>query len=388
MSGRMMRPGRPTRPADAHRAAGVQQPPIQQASAAGRPAEGRPAPIDDRLSVFFGEDQIPEASIPAMPMPAVGLEQPVYDAPRPQAPRAHPQAPVQQWPQAQPVGRSQRPSKRQSLPQAQNLASTMLQQGLRPQDQQINNLEQAASSPAQSSPDQPMRPPASNRQQTAANPALMDDPQYREFLAWKQAQQEAAQPTPAPVTPSPTPALQPPVAPSAPRRAPSNAATSNATDRPGRRTSRAEARATAPAATVPEQAAGQKIESEDGEFTPFHYPGYNGPGYPKGLGHGPVVTRKNIKTGKIIKVEGMAWEEFPESWRQMLDEKPYDDAGALRIFLKATSGIEAKYPFYEIGSAAHAGKFLDEMRSKRSMLHNGVDLSYGSRPQQDAALWK
>ena len=145
---------------------------------------------------------------------------------------------------------------------------------------------------------------------------------------------------------------------------------------------------TVPAPIVHDQPAVQKVESEDGEFTPFHYPGYNGPGYPKGLGHGPIVTRKNIKTGKIIKVEGMAWEEFPESWRQMLDEKPYDDAGALRIFLKAASGVEAKYPFYEIGSAAHASKFMDEMRSKLSLLHNGVDLSYSSRPQQDAALWK
>lgn len=378
MSGRMMRPGRPTRPAINSQAAGAPQPSSQPTPA--RPTADRPAPIDDGLAGFFGEEQIPGATMPAMPMPTVGSEQPVHSSPQSQAPQGYPQTPVQQWPQSRQASRPQRTAPHRPQPQAQNNVSGRPQQGSQPQSQQINRGQAA-----QTLPDRPMRP-AHSRQQSAVDSTLIDDPQYREFLAWKQAQQEAAHPAvPAPASAAPAPATT--LQPATTRRSQSINTTSRTA---GGRTTRTIASngTTAPAPAVPNQPAGQKVESEDGEFTPFHYPGYNGPGYPKGLGHGPVVTRKNIKTGKIIKVEGMAWEEFPESWRQMLDEKPYDDAGALRIFLKATSGIEAKYPFYEIGSAAHAGKFLDEMRSKRSMLHNGVDLSYGSRPQQDAALWK
>lgn len=381
MSGRMMRPGRPSRPAVNPQAAGAPQSSPRPAPSPVRPDSGRPDPIDGGLAGFFWEDQVPEAAVPAMPMPAVDSEQPVYSSSRSQTPQGYPQTPVQQWPQARPASRPQRAVATRPQPQAQNNVDGRPQRGSQLQIQQINRG-QAAQTP----PDQPMKP-APSRQQPAVPAAIMDDPQYKEFLAWKQAQQEAthpAAPAPGPVAPALAPTLQP----ATPARSPSSIPPNNApTDD---RTSSAVSGnwATASASIVHNQPAGQKIESEDGEFTPFHYTGYNGPGYPKGLGHGPIVTRKNIKTGKIIKVEGMAWEEFPESWRQMLDEKPYDDAGALRIFLKATSGIEAKYPFYEIGSAAHAGKFLNEMRSKRSMLHNGVDLSYGSRPQQDAALWK
>ena len=384
MSGRMMRPGRPTRPTVNPQAAGAPQSPPRPAPSPVRPASGRPDHIDGGIAGFFGEDQAPEAAMPAMPMPAVGSEQPVYSSSPSQAPQGYPQTPVQQWPPARAASRPQRAAATRPQPQKQNNVDGRPQQGSQLQSQQINRG-QATQTP----PDQPMRP-APRRQQPAVGSALMDDPQYREFLAWKQAQQEAtrpAAPAPVPAPPAPAPTLQP----ATPARSPSSSIPpNNAAPHTEDRSSRAVSGngATVSASIVHNQPAGQKIESEDGEFTPFHYPGYNGPGYPKGLGHGPIVTRKNIKTGKIIKVEGMAWEEFPESWRQMLDEKPYDDAGALRIFLKATSGIEAKYPFYEIGSAAHAGKFLDEMRSKRSMLHNGVDLSYGSRPQQDAALWR
>lgn len=382
MSGRMMRPGRPTRPAISPQAAGTPQPPPRPAPSLVRPASDGPEHIDGGLAGFFGEDQAPEAAMPAMPMPAVGSEQPVYSSSPSQTPQGYPQTPVQQWPQAQPASRPQRAAATRPQPQAQNNVDGWPQQGSRLQSQQINRG-QATQTP----PDQPMRP-APSRQQPAMPAAIVDDPQYKEFLAWKQAQQEAthpAAPAHVPVAPAPAPTLQP----ATPARSPSSISPNNVpTDDRSSSAVSGNNWATASASIVHNQPATQKIESEDGEFTPFHYQGYNGPGYPKGLGHGPIVTRKNIKTGKIIKVEGMAWEEFPESWRQMLDEKPYDDAGALRIFLKATSGIEAKYPFYEIGSAAHAGKFLDEMRSKRSMLHNGVDLSYGSRPQQDATLWK
>lgn len=377
MSGRMMRPGRPSRPAVSPQAAGAPQSPPRPVPSQVRPASGRPDHIDGGLAGFFGEDQAPEAAMPAMPMPAVGSEQPVYSYSPSQAPQGYPQTPVQQWPQARAASRPQRAAATRPQPQAQNNVDGRPQQGLQLQSQQINRG-QAAQTP----PDKPMRP-APRRQQPAVDSALMDDPQYREFLAWKQAQQEATHPA--------APATATTLQPATPARSPSSSTPlDNATPHTEDRSSRAVSGnwATVSAPTVHNQPTSQKIESEDGEFTPFHYPSYNGPGYPKGLGHGPIVTRKNIKTGKIIKVEGMAWEEFPESWRQMLDEKPYDDAGALRIFLKATSGIEAKYPFYEIGSAAHAGKFLDEMRSKRRMLHNGVDLSYGARPQQDAALWK
>lgn len=382
MSSRMMRPGRPSRPTVNTQAACATQSSPRPAPSLVRPASGRPDHIDGGLAGFFGEDQAPEAAMPAMPMPAVGSEQPVYSSSPSQAPQGYPQTPVQQWPQARAASRPQRAAATRPQPHEQNNVDGLPQQGSQLQSQQINRG-QATQTP----PDQPMRP-APSRQRPAVDSALMDDPQYREFLAWKQAQQEATHPA-APEPPAPAPAPTP--QPATPARSPSSSIPpNNAPPHADDRSSRAVFgnRATVSAPTVHNQPAGQKIESEDGEFTPFHYPGYNGPGYPKGLGHGPIVTRKNIKTGKIIKVEGMAWEEFPESWRQMLDEKPYDDAGALRIFLKATSGIEAKYPFYEIGSAAHAGKFLDEMRSKRSMLHNGVDLSYGSRPQQDAALWR
>lgn len=118
------------------------------------------------------------------------------------------------------------------------------------------------------------------------------------------------------------------------------------------------------------------------------YPGYDGPGYPKGLGHGPIVERTNIKTGKRVKIEGMAWEDFPPAYQRMLDRQPYDDAGELRIFVKSNGTVSQQYPFYELGSDEHSKKFMDELKSKRDLiLNNGVDLSYSSRPQLDAMSW-
>lgn len=118
------------------------------------------------------------------------------------------------------------------------------------------------------------------------------------------------------------------------------------------------------------------------------YPGYDGTGYPKGLGHGPIVERTNIKTGKRVKIEGMAWEDFPPAYQRMLDRQPYDDAGELRIFVKSNGTVSQQYPFYELGSDEHSKKFMDELKSKRDLiLNNGVDLSYSSRPQLDAMSW-
>lgn len=118
------------------------------------------------------------------------------------------------------------------------------------------------------------------------------------------------------------------------------------------------------------------------------YPGYDGPGYPKGLGHGPIVERTNVKTGKKVKIEGMAWEDFPPAYQRMLDRQPYDDAGELRIFVRSNGKVSQQYPFYELGSDEHSKKFMDELKSKRDLiLNNGVDLSYSSRPQLDAMSW-
>lgn len=238
-------------------------------------------------------------------------------------------------------------------------------------------------------------PPAVGREAVppaaAAPSALDEDPQYREFLAWKQAQanaQAAASLGPSSPAAAGAQAAGMYAAPAASGHdATAAGALNNAGSRGGRRRS---ASPNVRPAGAPETASAtaNQLESADGAFTPFHYPGYDGPGYPKGLGHGPIVTRRNIKTGKLVSIEGIAWEEFPESWRQMLDEKPYDDAGALRVFLKATSGVTSNYPYYEVGSAAHASKFLNEMRSKRALIHNGADLSYSSRPQLDASLWR
>ena len=62
---------------------------------------------------------------------------------------------------------------------------------------------------------------------------------------------------------------------------------------------------------------------------PFHYPGWNGPGYPKGAGHGPIVWRYDDKKDKVVQVEGMAYEDLrspgsdeKSSWQKMLDKDP------------------------------------------------------------------
>lgn len=337
----------------------------------------------DPLSGFFDDDQLGQ---PAMPMPDLPAD-PASMAPPMQTGYA-PTGSVT------PVDRRQTP-----VDGDRQRASTGARAG-RPNAGGVQNAQTAYTSVAPAGRDRrPARPGSQSdglgmgRQpapSAAALPTpLEEDPQYREFLAWKQAQANAQ--AAASLAPSPTPAGAQASAVDAAHAASAHGKT--AAGGPGADGHGGRRRSAAPSVRPdgsPEttSATASQLESADGVFTPFHYPGYDGPGYPKGLGHGPIVTRRNIKTGKLVSIEGIAWEEFPESWRQMLDEKPYDDAGALRVFLKATSGVTSNYPYYEVGSAAHASKFLNEMRSKRALIHNGADLSYSSRPQLDASLWR
>ena len=389
MNSRMMRPGasRPTAPGGG---ASTRRPDRRPT---GAPVVDNPM-VDssqpDPLAGFFDDDQLGQ---PAMPMP---------DLPADPASMA-PMAPPMQTGYASyaPTG-SPAPVDRRQTPvdEDRQHASTVARAG-RPMAGVESNAQTAYTAPAAAGQDRrPARPrPQSDSMNgggqpappAAAPPAALDeDPQYREFLAWKQAQANAqAAASLGPASPSAAGAQAAGVydAPAANGHGetPAGRAAATALDADGHGGRR---RSTTPSVRPdgsPEttSATASQLESADGAFTPFHYPGYDGPGYPKGLGHGPIVTRRNIKTGKLVSIEGIAWEEFPESWRQMLDEKPYDDAGALRVFLKATSGVTSNYPYYEVGSAAHASKFLNEMRSKRALIHNGADLSYSSRPQLD-----
>lgn len=403
MNSRMMRPGggRPT-----HRSTPVQDSPDQASRSDVPPSAIRPAspgvkaptrradrrptgvPIvdsrqPDPLSGFFDDDQL---SQPAMPMPDL-----------PAGPAS--MAPPMQTGYA-PIGSAAPVDRRQTPVDGDRQRASTGARARRPIAGGEPDAQTASTSPATARQD---RRPARSRPQAAslsrgrqtvplaAAPGvpLGEDPQYREFLAWKQAQENAQAdshlgPT---STSAGVQAAGVDVARTTGEHGKTAATGPDADGHGGRRRSAA---SSVRSDSGPETASStaSQLQSADGAFTPFHYPGYDGPGYPKGLGHGPIVTRQNIKTGKLVSIEGMAWEEFPESWRQMLDEEPYDDAGALRVFLKATSGVASRYPYYEVGSAAHASKFLSEMRSKRALIHNGADLSYGSRPQLDASLWR
>ena len=111
------------------------------------------------------------------------------------------------------------------------------------------------------------------------------------------------------------------------------------------------------------------------------YPGYPGTDYPKGLGHGPVVQRRDIKRNKMINYEGMSWEKLPESLKRQADAEPYDDAGALRIFYRGDAGM-----IYEYGSEDHARKMETDMQSKLESFLNekGCIQGYKERKQKDA----
>jgi hypothetical protein len=122
--------------------------------------------------------------------------------------------------------------------------------------------------------------------------------------------------------------------------------------------------------------------------TPFHYPGWHGKGYPKGLGHGPIVWRYDNRKDKMVKVEGLSYESLgrktsdsKSSWQKMLDEQPYDEAGQLRIFRHGTSGTQLIVE-WDSDQAAVMNRNAMDNRAK-SMFDSGVDISYGKRPRLD-----
>lgn len=130
---------------------------------------------------------------------------------------------------------------------------------------------------------------------------------------------------------------------------------------------------------------------------PYTYHGYNGDGYPKGLLDddgspvGPMVRRYDGIRNKYIKVTGIAYEDLPRSYQRILDKKPYDDAGQLRIFRKPAR--DPKHPerplltggniFPEYGSYEQAKLFLHSMRSMEESIYNGENIGYSSRPALD-----
>lgn len=123
---------------------------------------------------------------------------------------------------------------------------------------------------------------------------------------------------------------------------------------------------------------------------PFHYPGWNGEGYPKGLGHGPIVWRYDNKKDKMVKIEGLSYESLrspghpgeKSSWQKILDEDPYDAAGQLRIFRRGTSGTMI---ISEWDSDQAAVMERASMESRASSMHDpNVDLSWHKRPRLDS----
>lgn len=275
---------------------------------------------------------------------------------------------------------------------------------------------------------EPVRPQAA-RVQEQASPASansIDDDEYRQFLEWKKAKQEKTvrsraanntRPSFAPVVSQSTDRLTPETTGSMPSpvNTPMMAGAMPSVDTAPARVDTTPARGTSKATSTrssttnarpvrQRRAVDNTVESNrqvvhdtpvSPGTVPIHkYPGYDGEGYPKGLmdskghKHGPIVERTNIKTGKKVKVEGIAWEDFPPSYQRMLDLQPYDDAGELRIFVKSSGKITQQYPFYELGSDEHSKKLAEELKSKRDLIfNNNVDLSYASRPQLDSATW-
>lgn len=110
------------------------------------------------------------------------------------------------------------------------------------------------------------------------------------------------------------------------------------------------------------------------------YPGYTGTDYPKGLGHGPRVKRRNIRRNKTIEYEGIAWEELPEEFQMRADREPYDDAGVLRVFYRGDAGY-----IYDYGSEEHAEKMKRDLKSRIGDFLNesGCISGYKDRPQKD-----
>lgn len=130
---------------------------------------------------------------------------------------------------------------------------------------------------------------------------------------------------------------------------------------------------------------------------PYTYHGYHGNGYPKGLLDddgfpiGPVVRRYDRARKKYVKVAGVAYEDLPRSYQRILDKKPYDDAGQLRIFRKPAQDPDHKGKpllsggniFLEYGSYEQAKMFFKSMQTKEDSIYNGENIGYSSRPALD-----
>lgn len=78
-------------------------------------------------------------------------------------------------------------------------------------------------------------------------------------------------------------------------------------------------------------------------------------GYPKGIPEGP--TTMAMVNGVRKPIHGIPWESLPEDIQKDLDERPLDDSGELRIFIKGSSIVSGGPRFIEFGSMKHAREF-------------------------------
>lgn len=126
---------------------------------------------------------------------------------------------------------------------------------------------------------------------------------------------------------------------------------------------------------------------------PFTYHGYDGEGYPKGLGdgeepEGPLVARYDSVNKKYVAVRGIPYEELPESYQMNLDKRPYDEAGQLRIYVdrakdnKGHYKIEGGY-YVEYGSHEEAKLFFKNLERMGKTMNNGENIGYSARPADD-----
>lgn len=106
--------------------------------------------------------------------------------------------------------------------------------------------------------------------------------------------------------------------------------------------------------------------------------------YPKNLpdGHGPVVERVNHHTGKKVKIEGIPYERLPKSYQRMLDEQPTDEAGELRVFVYSDGGRSIS-SIIELGSSEAAKRLASKLDNSRRLLNKPSGISYNVRPSLD-----
>lgn len=126
---------------------------------------------------------------------------------------------------------------------------------------------------------------------------------------------------------------------------------------------------------------------------PFTYYGYDGEGYPKGLGdgdepEGPLVARYDSVNKKYVAVRGIPYEDLPESYQIDLDKRPYDEAGQLRVYVdrvkdnKGNYKIEGGY-YVEYGSHEGAKLFFKNLERMGKTMNNGENIGYSARPADD-----